>query len=119
MKTEKKLERIRAARIRAENGAWARASAYVITHPDKYGRAIIRVAHPTNGAGRLNVFVWGFDEDNGGSTQHGSATGGGYDKLSCALAGLTIGGITLKDHCAGGNWEIQLRDAGYNIIRAL
>lgn len=83
--------------------------------------------YPRNGAGRLRVAVtdWGTDGSrNGAATAHfvTSASGWGYDKLTAALAGCTVGGVELGDHCDGAgrptvgalvashDWEVFGRD---------
>jgi hypothetical protein len=113
----------------AEKGpAWKRAGAFVVIPPrstvaefndpghkltlKSFGK--IKVAYPADGAGRLRVWVW---DCIGSDVQYGTASGGGYDKLSAALSGLTFDGLTLTDHPQ--NWESQLREAGYTIISAI
>lgn len=64
----------------------------------------IAVIYPKDGAGRLRMAItdWGLD-----SAHHGrhplhfvtSCTGFGYDKLTAAIEGCTIGGVEVGDHC--------------------
>ena len=49
----------------------------------------------TSGTVRVQVWDWGTDKP----VQEGKASGYGYDKLTAALSGCTIDGITLTDHC--------------------
>ena len=60
--------------------------------------------YPRDGAGRLTVCVtdWGHDGAQYPPAQYiGRAAGCGYNKAVAALAGATVGGIELFDHCAG------------------
>lgn len=101
---------------RVEKGpAWARASAYVVIHPDgkQYGK--IKCAHPADGMGPIHVFAW---DCTGSGLQYGKASGCGYDKLSVAMCGMTWDGMTFGDH-PNGHWETMLRQAGYQVIQAL
>lgn len=68
---------------------------------------VIRIARiamvwPEDGAGRLRVAVtdWG-EEGKDYPPRHyvSSASGGNYDKLTAALDGATVGGVTLGNHC--------------------
>ena len=62
--------------------------------------ARIVIVRPVDGAGRLRIGVtdWGVTDD--GPTHHyGTASGYGYDKFTAALAGATVGGVELGDHC--------------------
>lgn len=66
--------------------------------------ARVAVVYPKDGAGRLRMAVtdWGLD-----GAHHGrdpgqfvtSCTGFGYDKLTAAIAGCTVGGVEVGDHC--------------------
>lgn len=49
------------------------------------------------GNSRCLVNVW--HNDGSAPMQHGSASGGGYDKFTAALSGLTIDGHVMSDHC--------------------
>jgi hypothetical protein len=54
--------------------------------------------YPRDGAGRLRVAVT--DWHNGDVLHYVSHAGGfGYDKRTAALAGCTVGGVELGDHC--------------------
>ena len=83
-----------------ENPAFARCASFTITHPKKpEGYAIINVAYPKDGAGRLTVYV----VDRFGATStfsSGTASGCGYDKLTAALEGLSVDGVKFTDSCA-------------------
>jgi hypothetical protein len=84
----------------------ARVSAFVITHPEKDGYALVQLAYPKDGAGRLRVLVRnGFATKENGqpSVQCGTAGGYGYDKACAAMSGLVIDGIELADHCGGSD----------------
>lgn len=93
-----------------ENNQWSRTRGIVILDKNNVYVGKILVAYPKDGAGTLRAFLWDFGND----IQMGTAGGYGYDKLSAALRGMTFRGITLQDHPE--NWEIQLRQAEYNII---
>jgi len=58
-------------------------------------------ALPKDGAGPLRVAVYDWGADGGTFTgpQVGGASGYGYDKSAAALAGLTVGGVVLGNHC--------------------
>jgi hypothetical protein len=60
--------------------------------------ARIAIQYPRDGAARLRVCVTDWST---GEAIHfiGWADGYGYDKLTAALDGAAIGGITLGDHC--------------------
>ena len=62
--------------------------------------ARIVVVRPQDGAGRLRVAVTDWGKDGCGPSRHGyaAASGHGYDKLTAALAGCTVGGVELGDH---------------------
>lgn len=61
--------------------------------------AHIYVARPKDGASKLWVGVVDYDHPDGAKCYTQSASGYGYDKLTAALAGMTIGGVELGDHC--------------------
>lgn len=95
-----------------DHNQWSRARVIIIFKDNNYvGK--IQVAYPKDGAGTLRAFLWDF----GNEIQMGTAGGYGYDKLSAALQGMIFRGITLQDHPE--NWEIQLREAGYNVITVM
>lgn len=84
--------------------------------------ARIAVQYPAKGHAerplRVAVTDWGYLSDEGSPNHHvGMASGFGYDKLTAALDGATVGGnelgdhgvigkITLKDLCYSKGWEI-------------
>jgi hypothetical protein len=84
-----------------EHAAFKRCASFTITHPRKpEGYAIINVAYPADGAGRLSVFVIdAFSKDNTRTCTMGTAGGYGYDKITAALRGLSVDGIEFTDHC--------------------
>ena len=65
--------------------------------------ARVAVVYPRDGAGRLKMAVtdWGVPGANvNGPAQYiGTASGFGYDKLTAAMVGATIGGFEVGDHC--------------------
>ena len=64
------------------------------------------------GNSRVTVNVWDFTKEE--SFQSSSASGYGYDKLTSALSGLTVGGIRLSDHCGE-----QLKKTAHNSVTGL
>lgn len=67
---------------------------------------VVRVARivtvrPVDGAGTLRVAVTDWGVQGTGNPAHyvGKAGGYGYDKRTAALAGATVAGIQLGDHC--------------------
>jgi hypothetical protein len=48
---------------------------------------------------RVLVQDWGPNGDGPVNNYTGSAGGYGYDRMTAALAGATVGGVTLGDHC--------------------
>lgn len=64
--------------------------------------ARVAVVYPRDGAGRLRMAVtdWGKLDAHGSPAQYVSAVSGfGYDKLTAALDGCTLGGFEVGDHC--------------------
>ena len=62
--------------------------------------ASVFVVYPVKGHGERPLYVSVYDHGNqGGVWGCDSATGYGYDKLTAALTGLTIGGFELGNHC--------------------
>ena len=97
-----------------ENGpALSRAGAKVIINKAGDICGTIKIAYPKDGAGILRVIF----HEHGEKPQIGTAGGYGYDKLSAAISGMTFKGMTLADHPK--NWEIQLREAGYQVYSIL
>ena len=58
------------------------------------------VVYPADGAGTLRLAVtdWGLDGDDAATHHYATAGGYGYDKLTAAFAGATVGGVQLGDH---------------------
>ncbi len=98
-----------------ENTALARAASFTITHPDKpEGYAVINIAYPKDGAGRLTVYVVdAFGETR--TCERGQASGFGYDKVTAALRGLSVDGVKFTDHCGSDEksnaWLAEYRAA--------
>lgn len=63
--------------------------------------ARIVAVYPIDGAGRLRVAVTDWGESGNGDPVHfyATASGCGYDKLTAAIDGCTLGGIKVGDHC--------------------
>jgi hypothetical protein len=106
---------------RAQDGAWARASAYLVFTKAGELVARIRFAYPRDGAGKLQAFavtMADLDMDNPMASRHyGWANGGGYDKATAAMTGYRLGGFTIKDE--GYGWQRQIEDAGYIVHWAI
>lgn len=67
-------------------------------------RTRIAVQYPRDGAGRLRVAVTDWTGRDGDPIQFiGTAGGYGYDKLTAALDGATIGGVVVGDHGGRGD----------------
>jgi hypothetical protein len=64
---------------------------------DKFAR--IAAVYPKDGAGRLRVAVTDWREGEGPVHHVSAVSGYGYDKLTAALTGATVGGVVLGDHC--------------------
>lgn len=68
------------------------------------------VVRPKDGAGRLRVAVTDWHDAPGGAPRQfvASCSGYGYDKFTAALAGMTLAGVEVGDHCdpdGRPNWE--------------
>lgn len=87
--------------------AFQRVRCYFITHPKKTGHAVINVAYPKDGAGRLRVYVVDRFGETGTCTR-GQAGGFGYDKLTAALSGLSVDGVKFSDHCGTDETSARL-----------
>jgi hypothetical protein len=66
--------------------------------------ARITAVFPADGAGKLRLAVtdWGPAEapfEDGARQYVVQASGYGYDKLTAALSGTSVGGVELGDHC--------------------
>lgn len=115
--------------------AFARVSAYVVTHDDKRV-ATIAFKFPADGAGRLYAYVHWL----GLPMVRGFAGGYGYDKRRAACANAAkhmkapqdddlttwerdkeareaFTDAIAKD--TGATWESQLRDAGFTVLQAV
>lgn len=107
-----------------ENAApFKRVASFTIIHPKKPGGyAVVNVAYPADGAGRLQVFVIDAFGDSRTCTG-GYASGYGYDKFTAALSGLTIDGRKLTDHCGQDDYSKALlkraKRLSYDECRAL
>jgi hypothetical protein len=107
----------------------ANVSAHIVLDAAGEHIGTVRFSYPRDGAGKLHAVAadWSTErprKENGEADfetwtpwQYGYANGGGYDKHSAAVSGMTIGTVTLKDD--GHNWYNQLRDAGYRVIQAV
>jgi hypothetical protein len=127
MNNRKTFERIMNAVKTIERKA--NVAGYVIL--DNAGEHIgtVRLSYPRDGAGKLVAVAANWTavrpRDEKGEPnfstwspwQYGWANGGGYDKATAALGGMTIGTCTLQDQ--GKDWTNQLRDAGYRVINAV
>jgi hypothetical protein len=97
---------------KCEDIQWSRAGCKIILK-DGQIQGKIKIAFPKDGAGTLRLFLWDFEND----IQMGTAGGFGYDKISAAMRGMSFKGITFTDH--PHNWEIQLQEAGYQVITVM
>ena len=89
---------------------FSRVSSYTITHPKREGHAVINVAYPKDGAGRLTVYVRDcFGEQC--TTTRGTAGGYGYDKFTAALSEHTIDGHLMSDHATQDSTSKRLLKA--------
>ena len=57
------------------------------------------VSVTTNAKTRVLVQDWGPDGNSAVSNYIGAAGGYGYDRMTAALAGATVGGEKVGDHC--------------------
>ncbi len=76
-----------------ETKAGQQISAWIVLN--KKGNEVATI-HAHHAQSRVTVDVW----ERGRLTGQGSASGYGYDKLTAAMDGLKVGGITLRGHCA-------------------
>lgn len=88
---------------------------------DKVARICIQ--RPADGAGRLKVAVtdWGCRDDGNPTQFIGMASGFGYDKLTAALQGMTVGGVELGDHCDSEGrptLDTLVHDKGWTWLRS-
>lgn len=93
-----------------EKPQFSRVSSYTITHPKRPGYAVINVAYPKDGAGRLTVYVVDYFGDTRTCTR-GTAGGYGYDKFTAALSGLSIDGHKMADHSGRDETSAKLLKA--------
>lgn len=122
-----KVETIHNALRRCEQKA--NVAGYVVIDATGEHVGTVRISYPRDGAGKLQVLAADWkaerprdaegeaDFTNWTPWQYGWANGGGYDKASAALSGMTIGACKLKDD--GHRWDSQLRDAGYRVIQGV
>lgn len=61
--------------------------------------ARVYIVTPSDGAGRLWVGVQDYAHPDGPRSHVAYAGGYGYDKVTAALCGATIGGIEIGDYC--------------------
>ena len=79
------------------------------------GSKVVGKVQVYDGTGITRVDLW--DLDSGNATfQQGSARGYGYDRLTQALDGMILAGVTLRDHCvvneaANRLYALYLKDA--------
>ena len=66
---------------------------------DKIVRMARLVSVTTNAKTRVLVQDWGPDGNSAVSNYIGAAGGYGYDRTTAALAGATVGGEKVGDHC--------------------
>jgi hypothetical protein len=78
----------------SETAAGKSVSAYVILNPKGKHVATVKAHFSNGGVCLVNV------HDFGGEFQHAKASGYGYDKFTAALAGMTIDGHAMTDHCS-------------------
>lgn len=83
----------------------ANCSAWVVL---KAGKLIGKV-QVIFGNSKVTANVWDYGKDE--SFQVGSASGYGYDKQTAALAGCTIGGVLLNNHCGQDSQTAALLEA--------
>jgi hypothetical protein len=114
---EKNLEKNLSAFRKFEQGTAGSVRAYIILSGSDYvGK--INVKYPSDGAGRLRVFVWDWsDSAKPCNIQQGTASGYGYDKLDSALEDCTFGGETIGQ--GNGTWEHRMRERGFTVIQAI
>jgi hypothetical protein len=128
MSKSKKVEQIHGALRKLEQKA--NVAGHVVLDKDGKHIGTVRLSYPRDGAGQLKALAANWlavrpvnpetglaDFQNWTPWQYGWANGGGYDKATAALSGMTIGTVTIKDD--GFNWYNQLRDAGYAVIQAI
>lgn len=107
--------------------AFAQTSAWVVVK-DGERVATVAIKHPRDGAGRLTAYVHWL----GTEMVRGTASGGGYDKASAAIAQaapkLFVDHHNLDSwnafHAAlandnGQRWDRRLEDAGFTVWQAV
>lgn len=82
-----------------DSPAWKRCRAFLVDHADGREVGRVYVAFPADGAGRVSVEVWDYAKSYPNARTVRTASGYGYDKVTAALSGQSIDGITLADHC--------------------
>ena len=123
----KRVERIHNALRAIERKA--NVSAYIILEANGLHVGTVRFSYPRDGAGKLQCLAadWratrprkpdgSADFETWTPWQYGYANGGGYDKATAAMAGMTIAGCRIVDD--GYHWHDQLRKAGLTVIQAV
>lgn len=102
-----------------ETQAAKQLSAYIIV--DKEGKLVgkVHVYYSISGL-KTTVNAWDFDPNRDDTFMSASASGGGYDKLSACLDGMTFMGHTLADN---GKNQISgldyLREQGFYVYQAI
>jgi len=94
----------------------ANVQAFAIFDGDGDHVGTVRFIPPQDGASRLTCAAADWSSAGDGDehekwTRWQLGWGGGHDKRTAAMAGMTIGGI--KIHHEGERWDRQLRAAGY------
>ena len=122
--TSPKVERIHNAMRAIEQKA--NVAGFVVLDAQGEHVGTVRFSYPRDGAGKLKAIAanWKAErprDDKGEADftnwtpwQYGWANGGGYDKHTAALSGMTIGTHRIVD--SGERWDNQLHKAGYRVL---
>lgn len=96
----------------------ANIAAWVILKDGKYAGRILQKYLDRCTMAALDLSRPLHDEDgNHNRWQIGWASGGGYNKATAVLDGMTFNGHTFTDE--GKTWDAQLQDWGFEVIRAI